>query len=50
MGYNAPSYTYTSTNALDSSRGVATTSTRTVTASFASLSSFQALIGLGYAF
>jgi hypothetical protein len=50
MGYNNPSYTFTSTNATDTSRGVTTTSTRTVTASFASLNSFQALIGVGYAF
>ena len=46
MGYSAPSYTFTSTT------GQATnpSGTRTVTASFASLNSFQALIGLGYAF
>jgi outer membrane immunogenic protein len=46
MGYSAPSYTFTSTT------GQATnpTGTRTVTASFASLNTFQALIGLGYAF
>lgn len=50
MGYSSPSYTFTSTNAIDTSRGVTTTSTRTVTPSFASLNSFQALIGLGYAF
>jgi len=49
MGYNSPSYTFTSTNATDTSRGV-TTSTRIVSSSFASLNSFQALIGLGYAF
>ncbi len=51
MGYNAPSYTFTtSTNAVDTSGGVTTTSKKTVVASFASLNSFQALIGLGYAF
>jgi len=46
MGYSAPSYTFTSTT------GQATnpSGTRTVTASFASLNTFQALIGLGYAF
>jgi hypothetical protein len=46
MGYSAPSYTFTSTT------GQATnpSGTRTVTASFASLNSYQALIGLGYAF
>lgn len=50
MGYSSPSYTFTSTNATDTSRGVTTTSTRTVTASFASLNTYQMLIGLGYAF
>lgn len=46
MGYSAPSYTFTSTNGQDTNPS----GTRTVTASFASLNSFQALIGLGYAF
>ena len=50
MGYSAPSYTLTHRNATDASRGATTASTRTVTTSFASLNSFQALIGLGYAF
>jgi hypothetical protein len=50
MGYSAPSFTFTSTNGLDTSRGVINTSTRTITSSFGSLNSFQALIGLGYAF
>jgi hypothetical protein len=50
MGYSAPSFTFTSTNGLDTSRGVINTSTRTITSSFASLNSYQALIGLGYAF
>ena len=46
MGYNAPSYTFTG---YETSRGGIAT-TRTVTASFASLNTYQALIGLGYAF
>ena len=46
MDYSAPSYTFTSTNGQDTNPS----GTRTVTASFASLNSFQALIGLGYAF
>lgn len=49
MGYSSPSYSYTSY----SSTAVSFKSpagTRTVTANFASLNSFQALIGLGYAF
>ena len=50
MGYSAPSYTYSTTNSLDRSRGVTTTSTRTVATSFASLNTYQMLIGLGYAF
>jgi hypothetical protein len=45
MGYSAPSYAFTTS---DTSRGI--TSTKTVAASFASLNSYQALIGLGYAF
>jgi len=49
MGYTAPSYSYSaySPAAASLSRSA---STRTVTTSFASLNSFQALIGLGYAF
>jgi outer membrane immunogenic protein len=51
MGYSAPSYSSTATivpvNAL---HGISSTSTRTVTNSYASLNTFQALIGLGYAF
>jgi len=50
MGYNAPSYTFTSTNAADRSRGVTTTSTRTINTNFASLNTYQVLVGLGYAF
>jgi outer membrane immunogenic protein len=46
MGYSAPSYTFTSTNGNDTNPS----GTRTVTASFGSLNSYQALIGLGYAF
>jgi len=50
MGYNAPSYTFTSVNATDTSKGVTTSSTRTVTNNFASLNTYQLLVGLGYAF
>jgi len=51
MGYSAPSYSSnTTTRASDTLHGVSSTGTRTVTANFASLNSFQALIGLGYAF
>ena len=50
MGYSAPSYTFSTTNSLDRSRGVTATSTRTGVTSFASLNTFQALVGLGYAF
>jgi hypothetical protein len=50
MGYNAPSYAISTTNTTDTSRGVTTASTRTINTSFSSLSTFQALIGLGYAF
>ena len=45
MGYSAPSYAFTIKEAYG---GIA--STKTVSTSFASLNSFQALIGLGYAF
>jgi hypothetical protein len=49
MGYSAPSYSYStySPAAASLSRSA---STRTVSTSFASLNSYQALIGLGYAF
>jgi len=47
MGYSAPSYTFNTSVGRDPTNP---SSTRTVTASFASLNSFQALIGLGYAF
>jgi hypothetical protein len=51
MGYSAPSYSYTSaTKPLNTLNGVSSSGTRTSTASFGSLNSFQALIGLGYAF
>jgi len=50
MGYSAPSYSFTGINGADRVYGASTSSTRTVTNNFASLNSFQALIGLGYAF
>jgi hypothetical protein len=50
MGYSAPSYSFTSNNAADRAYGATTINTRTVTSNFASLNSYQALIGLGYAF
>ena len=46
MSYSAPSDNYS----FNSSAGVKSASARTVSASFSSLSTFQALIGLGYAF
>jgi hypothetical protein len=45
MGYSAPSYLFT---IKETYGGIA--STKTVATSFASLNSFQALVGLGYAF
>ena len=50
MGYSAPSYSWTGNNAIEKAYSATTIPSRTVTASFASLNSFQALIGLGYAF
>jgi len=50
MSYSAPSYSFIGNNATDRAYGATTINTRTVTNSFASLNSFQALIGLGYAF
>jgi len=50
MGYNAPSYKFTSVNASDTAHGSNTGQTRTVTANFASLNTYQLLIGVGYAF
>jgi outer membrane immunogenic protein len=49
MGYSAPSYSYSTYSPAAVSLG-RSASARTVTTSFASLNSFQALIGLGYAF
>jgi outer membrane immunogenic protein len=50
MSYSAPSYSFNGINGADRVYGASTSSTRTVTNSFASLNAFQALIGLGYAF
>ena len=51
MGYSAPSYsTNTTTRASDTLHGVSSTGTRTLTHNFASLNTFQALVGVGYAF
>ena len=50
MGYSAPSYTYTTTNVTDRSSGYSSVGTRTASVNFASLNTFQMLIGLGYAF
>lgn len=50
MSYSAPSYTFTSVNATNTSTGASTSSTRTVSNNFASLNTYQMLIGLGYAF
>jgi outer membrane immunogenic protein len=50
MSYTAPSYSSTGNNAIDRAYSATTIPTRSVTTSFASLNSFQALIGLGYAF
>ena len=49
MGYSAPSYSYSTYSPAAVSLG-RSASARTVTTSFASLNSFQALVGLGYAF
>ncbi len=49
MGYSAPSYSYSTYSPAAVSLG-RSASERTVTTSFASLNSFQALVGLGYAF
>ena len=46
MGYSAPSDNYS----FNSSAGVKSASGRTVSASFASLNTYQVLVGLGYAF
>jgi hypothetical protein len=53
MGYSAPSYTYTSgIKAIETLTRVnsSNTSTRAINVSFASLNTYQMLIGLGYAF
>lgn len=50
MGYSAPSYTFTSTNAADIINGKTPINTRTVAQNFASLNTYQVLVGLGYAF
>jgi hypothetical protein len=50
MSYSAPSYSFTGINATDRAYSANTIPTRTVTNSFASVNTFQALIGLGYAF
>jgi opacity protein-like surface antigen len=51
MGYSAPSYSnLATTRAHDTLHGIGSTGTRTVTYNFASLNTFQALVGLGYAF
>jgi hypothetical protein len=50
MSYSAPSYSFTGNNATDRAYGATTIPTRSGTTSFASLNSFQALIGVGYAF
>lgn len=49
MGYSAPSYSYSTYNPGTVSLSRSAT-TRTVTTNFASLNTFQALVGLGYAF
>ena len=50
MGYSAPSYSYSTYSSAAVSLSGSSPTTRIVTTSFASLNSFQALIGLGYAF
>jgi hypothetical protein len=50
MGYSAPSYTYTTTNVADRASGYSPVGTRTASVKFASLNTYQMLIGLGYAF
>ena len=51
MGYSAPSYSInTTTRANETLHGVNSTGTRTLTQNFASLNTFQALVGVGYAF
>jgi outer membrane immunogenic protein len=51
MGYSAPSYSYSSTaDSFNRSVSASSSVTRTVITNFASLNSYQMLIGLGYAF
>jgi len=50
MGYNSPSYRFSSTTATDNAIHGTGSSTRTVTSSFSSLNTYQVLVGLGYAF
>jgi len=50
MSYNAPSYTFSSSKAIDLAHGVTSASTRTVSTNFGSLNTYQFLVGLGYAF
>jgi len=51
MGYSAPSYSYTSTTrAIDTLHGIDVAGKRIVTSNFASLNTYQLLIGVGYAF
>jgi outer membrane immunogenic protein len=51
MGYNAPNHSYNSTTRVfETLNGIRTSGTRVITANFASLNTFQALVGLGYAF
>jgi hypothetical protein len=50
MGYSAPSYTFTCVNAADTARCTKPNSTRTIVNNFASLNTYQLLVGLGYAF
>jgi len=51
MSYNSPSDSFTTTvTALNTVHGITSAGTRTVTTNFASLNSYQLLVGLGYAF
>ena len=51
MGYSAPSYTYTTaTRPIIELHGVSSTGARTNDRNFASLNTYQLLIGVGYAF
>ena len=51
MSYSSPSDTFTTkVTALNTVHGITSAGTRTVTTNFSSLNSYQALVGLGYAF